>query len=96
MINLHFSKRNNPCIMKSANEWTINGKVTYERVSKNGLWLTVKSNAKHSDLFTSDKMSFDCFIPLRLTEDKNYSKLHAKGRFEFFNNEMFFIVSEIL
>ena len=96
MINLHFSKRNNPGIMKSANEWTINGKVTYERVSKNGLWLTVKSNAKRSGLFISDKATFDCFIPNRLVSNKTYSNLHAKGKFEFYKNETFFIVSEIL
>ena len=95
MFNLRFSKRDNPG-MKTSNEWIINGKVTYKRVSKNGLWLTVKSKASRSGLYTSEEMTFDCFIPKRLVENKRYENLHAKGRFEFKKDETYFIVCKIL
>lgn len=95
-FNLRFSKRDNPCSMKTSNEWIINGSVTYKRVSKNGLWLTVKSKASRSGLYTSEEMTFDCFIPYRLVKNKKYTNLHTKGRFDFYKDETFFIVSEIL
>ncbi len=96
MINLDFSKHDNPDTMNTINEWTINGKVTSTRCSKNGLWLAVKSKAKRAGVFTSDKMLFDCFIPYRICGDKTYKNLHAKGKFEFYKDETFFIVSEII
>ena len=96
MINLNFSTKDNPDSMNTINEWTINGKVTSKKESKNGLWLTVKSKAKRAGVYTSDRMTFDCFVPYRLVGNKTYSNLHAKGRFEFYKNETFFIVSEIL
>ncbi len=96
MINLCFSKHNNPENMNSINDWIINGEVTDTKCSKSGLWLTVKSRAKRSGVFISDKMLFDCFVPYRLVENKKYKNLHAKGRFDFYKDETFFIVSEIL
>ena len=96
MFNLHFSKRNNPCSMKSRNNWIINGPVIAIRNTENGLWLTVRSKAVRSNVYHSDKMKFDCFIPKTISKKKSFEDLHAMGKFEFKDNETYFVVEKIL
>lgn len=96
MFNLPFSKRNNHEAMNTMNEWNVNGVVTYTRYTEKGMWLTIKGKASRPNLFTSDKMSFDCFVPQRLINRKSFRTICAKGKFEFNNNESYFVVSEFL
>lgn len=96
VFNLPFSKRDNPSVMNSINDWIINGPVMSSKVTEKGLWLTVKSKAYRKGIFSSDRMTFDCFIPKSVSVRKHFKDLHAKGKFEFQNNETYFVVNKIL
>lgn len=96
MFNLSISKRNNSHLMSSMNDWIVNGKVISESKTRKGMWLTIKSKAIRKDVYASDTMRFDCFVPKNLVTDEPYRNLHAKGRFEFKKDEVYFVVEEVL
>ena len=66
MFNLKFSKsddsikRNHMTITR--NDWIINGKVIDVKETEKGFWLKVKTKAKLSELFLSDKLVVDCYL----------------------------------
>lgn len=80
----------------TSSDWFISGLVTYYKKTKQGLWLTVKSRATRPNVYATDRMIFDCFVPKRMVTDRLYHSLHAKGRFEFKKDEVYFVVEEVL
>ena len=106
MLNLTFSKSNNSFSKRrrmviTRNDWTINGKVINVKEVKNGFWLKVKTDAKLSQLYSIDKLEFDCFLRNAIAQTaykKNsyFTKLHATGKFIFEKNECYFLVEQLL
>ena len=101
LFNLIFSACNNRstkgCSMFTTNnEWLVNGPVSKYRITKHGMWVTIKSKAYRKGLYASDRMKFDCFVPKGFVTDEVYRNLHAKGRFEFNNDEIYFVAEEVL
>lgn len=80
----------------TSNDWIVNGSVINVNRTRKGVWLTIKGKAYRKDIYASDTMRFDCFIPKNLVTDKPYRNLHARGRFEFKKDEVIFVVEEVL
>ena len=106
MFNLKFSKRNHSepkrqKMITTLHSWTINGKVLNVKETEKGFWLKVKSNAKLSQLYSLDKLEFDCFLNKEIAataykKESYLKKLHATGQFVFNKNESYFIVTRLL
>ena len=77
-------------------DWIVNGPVISVNRTRKGAWLTIKSKAYRNNVYASDTMRFDCFVPKNLVTDEPYKNLHAKGRFEFKKSEVTFVVEEVL
>ena len=106
MFNLHIYKSNDfstkrKDMITTLHNWTIDGKVIDVKENQKGFWLTVKTSAKISELYSMDRLEFDCFLPREVAntsykKDSYLKKLHASGKFVFKKNSSYFLVEKML
>ena len=106
MFNLHISKRNHSDseekdMVTTLHSWTIKGNVLKVRETEKGFWLTVKTDAKLSQLYSLNKLQFDCYLNKEIAatsykKNSYYKKIHAAGKFVFKKNECYFLVEKML
>ena len=106
MFNLNISKRNHSNLKRkdmitTLHSWTINGKVIDVRETEKGFWIKVKTSAKLSQLYSLDKLEFDCYLKKEIAatsykKESYLKKLHATGKFVFNKKESYFLVEHML
>lgn len=106
MFNLNISKRNHSehkrkGMVTTLHSWTINGKVVDKRETEKGYWLKVKTDAKLSQLYSFNRLEFDCYLSKDIAataykKESYFKKLHAVGKFVFKKDESYFMVERLL
>lgn len=106
MLNLNISKRNHSNLKRkdmvtTLNSWTINGRVIDVKEVSKGFWLKVKTDAKLSQLYSIDRLEFDCFLSKEIAatsykKNSYLKKIHAVGKFVFKKDECYFLVERML
>ena len=107
MFNLNISKRNHSDLKRkdmitTLHSWTIKGNVKDIKETEKGFWLKVKTQANIAQLYSMDRLEFDCYLTKELAatsykKESYRKKIHAVGKFVFKKkNQCYFLVEHLL
>ena len=83
--------------MFSFNEWVVKGKVINISENPKGYFVNIKGIAENPNVFSSDTLTIDCWIPKRVLGLRKLKKqIIVKGRFKFKKGNCYIVADEII